>query len=388
MKNKEVVYDGYIEGYYGRLFNWNDRHRIIDKLNSNKMNFYFYAPKEDDKHRLNWKHEYNNDWKSNFLKFLKYSKLKNVNLIVGISPGLDFNFKEFSNWHINSLTTKDLDILIKKISFFINIGVDNIALLFDDLPNNFCENFGHNISEGETHAQLINSISNHFKKPIFCVPRIYANELIYESKNYLIDFGNTINKQNITFFCGEYIVSKIFDTKSIKKIQNIIKTKIIIWDNYYSNDYCPRRLFVGPLTGRKNIVNIMTNPTGLIETDLLILDVVTLTKNSNSPKIEWTKILKNYGVPIEFFKISNFFLKPDFSDSSKFTTFQVDEKIFEYLDCLLWKWKSPLSREWYPYILGLKHDLQILQNKFTKERIIKTQTKLLAEYIINKKGEV
>ena len=65
MKNKEIVYDGYIEGYYGRLFNWSDRHRIIDKLNSNKMNFYFYAPKEDDKHRLNWKHEYNKNWESN-----------------------------------------------------------------------------------------------------------------------------------------------------------------------------------------------------------------------------------------------------------------------------------------------------------------------------------
>ena len=38
MKSKEIVYDGYIEGYYGRLFNWSDRHRIIDKLNSNKMN--------------------------------------------------------------------------------------------------------------------------------------------------------------------------------------------------------------------------------------------------------------------------------------------------------------------------------------------------------------
>ena len=51
----------------------------------------------------------------------------------------------------------------------------------------------------------------------------------------------------------------------------------------------------------------MINPTGLIETDLLILDIVNLTKNSNSPKIEWIKILKNYQVPIEFLEISNFF---------------------------------------------------------------------------------
>ena len=54
----------------------------------------------------------------------------------------------------------------------------------------------------------------------------------------------------------------------------------------------------------------------------------------------------------------------------------------ESLNFLLWKWKSPLSREWYPFLLGLKHDLQIMTNDFTSERIIKTQTKALANYII------
>ena len=30
------------------------------------------------------------------------------------------------------------------------------------------------------------------------------------------------------------------------------------------------------------------------------------------------------------------------------------------LDFLLWKWKSDLAREWYPYILNLKQDLQVV----------------------------
>ena len=44
------------------------------------------------------------------------------------------------------------------------------------------------------------------------------------------------------------------------------------------------------------------------------------------------------------------------------------------IDNLLWRWKSPLSREWYPYLLNLKHDLQILNNELTFNRILKTQT--------------
>lgn len=384
MKNKDIVYSGYIEGYYGRLLNWTERHRIIDKLSANNMNYYFYAPKEDEKHRLNWKHDYDKDWKIKFLNFFNYSKLKNVKLIVGISPGLDFNFREFSKSNINNIKSKDLDILINKISFFIDKGLNNIALLFDDLPNNFIQDFGYDLSEGESHARLINTISSYFKIPIFSVPRIYANELTYENKNYLNDFGNTINSKNITFFCGEHIVSKTIDIKMVKNITKIIKTRIIIWDNYYSNDYCPRKFFVGPLTGRKKINNIMINPTGLIETDLLILDIFKSTKDLSSPRLIWKKILKSYDVPIEFLRISNFFLKPDFSSTPKLNSFKINKKHFEYLDFLLWKWKNPLSREWYPFLLGLKQDLQILKNNFTKERIIKTQTKSLATYIINK----
>ena len=69
MKNNNMTFNGYIEGYYGRLLSWKDRFRIIDKLNTNKMNFYFYAPKEDDKHRLKWKQEYGSIWKTKFINF-------------------------------------------------------------------------------------------------------------------------------------------------------------------------------------------------------------------------------------------------------------------------------------------------------------------------------
>ena len=44
---------GYIEGYYGNLLNWRSRKRIIKKMSSVGLNFYFYAPKEDLFHRLN-----------------------------------------------------------------------------------------------------------------------------------------------------------------------------------------------------------------------------------------------------------------------------------------------------------------------------------------------
>ena len=102
------------------------------------------------------------------------------------------------------------------------------------------------------------------------------------------------------------------------------------------------------------------------------------------------KILKDYGVPAAFNKIKQFFLKPDFGSNPLPKVFDVNTKDIEALDFLLWKWKSDLSREWYPFLFSLKHDLQLKLNILTSERLIKTQTIPLSEYVIKKlnKGEL
>ena len=155
----------------------------------------------------------------------------------------------------------------------------------------------------------------------------------------------------------------------------------VIWDNFYANDYCPRRIFLGPYVARAGIQNIMTNPTGLIETDLLILDIIKATKNSSKPFEDWKKVLDRYNVPKQFLDICNYFLKPDFGDNPILKKISISKKFLISLDYLIWNWKSPLSREWYPFLLGLKHDIYILTNNFSSERIVKTQTKALANFL-------
>ena len=46
---------GYIEGYYGRLLDWDDRTRLLHRLSSLGLNAYLYAPKEDECHRFEWR---------------------------------------------------------------------------------------------------------------------------------------------------------------------------------------------------------------------------------------------------------------------------------------------------------------------------------------------
>ena len=129
----------------------------------------------------------------------------------------------------------------------------------------------------------------------------------------------------------------------------------------------------------------MINPTGLIKTDLLILDIYANNFRGQNNIREWLDVLKIHGVPKLFIKIKRFFLKPEFGSNPPTQKVNVNEKDFEVLDFLLWKWKGSLSREWYPFIFGLKQDLQISEKLLTSERKIKTQTAPLSEFLL--KGE-
>ena len=383
---KRIINDnytlGYIEGYYGKLLNWEDRKRIIKSLQKNKMNTYFYAPKEDKNHRLQWRKKYSTEWRVHFRDFVKYSLKNKVNVIAGIAPGLDFNFEDFTNK--NSEST----FLFDKAKQLLDDGARSIVLLLDDIPNNFEENFGTNKSEGKHHAILANHLSKELGSNIYFVPRVYADELIKDSPNYLKDLSKNLNPDIKVFYCGKNVVSQTL--KSYSKINKILSNEIIFWDNYYANDYCPRRLFVGPYTGRQNLKNIMINPTGLINTDLMILDIVGNSTIHKFSKYKWNQILENHGVPQAFNNIKRFFSKPDFGSKPLLISIKYKDNYIDALDFLLWKWKSDLSREWYPYIFGLKQDLQLNQKILTYDRLIKTQTIPLSKYISKNliKGEL
>ena len=383
MKNKTDKKNirGYIEGYYGRLMSWEHRELILKSLHKNNMNTYFYAPKEDINHRLCWKEKYSKSWRLNFQKFTKISKNYKIDVIAGLAPGLDFNFKQL-NENINQKS--DFEFLLSKAKQLLNDGATSIALLLDDIPSDFKNKFGVDISEGTYHAILANKLSKELRQSIFFVPRVYADELIQDEPFYLKDLSELLDPKITVFYCGKNVVSK--NLSNYKLIYKILQNRVIFWDNYYSNDYCPRRFFIGPYFGRKNINDVMVNPTGLIQTDLLILDIYANNFRGKNNLKEWSVILDIHGVPKEFIKIKKFFLKPDFGSNPLAQKVKINDKDFEALDFLLWKWKGKLSREWYPFIFGLKQDLQINKKLLTLERKIKTQTAPLSEFLL--KGEL
>ena len=112
------------------------------------MNTFFYAPKEDVCHRTYWRKKYSKKWRLRFQNFTQLGKKNNINVIAGIAPGLDFNFKELHNVSINN-ENSDFELLFKKAKQLLEDGATSIALMLDDISNDFKKKNGVDVSLGK-----------------------------------------------------------------------------------------------------------------------------------------------------------------------------------------------------------------------------------------------
>ena len=115
---------GYIEGYYGRLLDWDDRTRLLHRLSSLGLNAYLYAPKEDECHRFEWRRPWDKDWLASFSRFCKEARRHDVCVLGGIAPGLDYDAYD---------DVAEFGRLLAKAQQLQDSGAQAVVLMFDDI---------------------------------------------------------------------------------------------------------------------------------------------------------------------------------------------------------------------------------------------------------------
>jgi len=311
--------------------------------------------------------------------FCSSARKQNIDVVAGVAPGLDFNFKDLPGG-------PDYHVLVEKCSMLLDRGAQTVSILLDDIAEDFPTRAGKFTSEGCAHASLSNLVGNELDKSLWITPRVYANELAISDTNYLPDFIKHLDVRHKVVYCGSDVVARVADVNSVSQCAPNSNHSMVLWDNLYANDYCPRRLFLGPWQGRSAATHVVLNPTGMIETDCLLLDVMSNDLNSNHAEdvtalAVWKNTLKKHGVPDAFFTFANYFHHPVFNDTNPVQHSVATSETFAAIETCLWQWKSPLSREWYPYIFGLKHDLLLADGLLPPDRISKTQNLPLADYL-------
>lgn len=134
----DVASRGFIEGYYGNPWSVEDRANLMTWGGYYKLNAYFYAPKDDPKHRAQWADLYTEDELNRLIKPLaeagNASKCRYVYALHPFPGGNHFRFDTEEHYQ------EDLAKLKAKFMQVIECGVRQIAILADDFWNPGGEN--------------------------------------------------------------------------------------------------------------------------------------------------------------------------------------------------------------------------------------------------------
>ena len=123
----DVESRGFIEGYYGRPWSTEDRMDLQKWSGYYKLNAYFYAPKDDPKHRTKWRELYTAEELNTLIRpVAEAGNQSKCRFVYALHPFSD------DRLYFGSTYDKDLSDLKDKFMQVIEAGVRQIAILADD----------------------------------------------------------------------------------------------------------------------------------------------------------------------------------------------------------------------------------------------------------------
>lgn len=241
---------GVIEGFYGTAWTHEYRKDLFAFMGENKMNAYIYAPKDDPKHRAQWRSRYTGAELERMTDLITTANENYVKFIYAISPGGDIN--------LGSGYEADFAKLMAKCEQIYELGCRDFAIFLDDIPT----------LDAKGHAKLLSDFQTRFVETHEGVSDLIAITTEYGDPfltNYTTEIAPLIHKDVVLMWTGPGVIPESITNRSL---QHIIKTygrKVLIWWNYPVNDTLANNLFMGPCvnlekTLYESITGLTANP--------------------------------------------------------------------------------------------------------------------------------
>ena len=248
---------GIIEGFYGQPWSWEARAETIAFLRPHGYQFYFYAPKADPFLRKRWQEDHPGEAADNLRALTAKCHKLGVRFGIGLSP-----FEIYRNFDRSARGA-----LARKLSFFSDIGIDDLAILFDDM----C---GDEPELAEKQVAVIHWIAERVDAARLAVcPTYYSDDPLLDRyfgkrpENYLEELGARLDPSIDVFWTGEEVCSRQYSTGHLERVCRLLGRKPLLWDNYPVNDgarmsqYLHLRAFTGrPASAADFITAHAVNP--------------------------------------------------------------------------------------------------------------------------------
>ena len=289
---------GVIEGFYGTPWTFDNRADLMKFCRRNNLNAYIYAPKDDPYHREKWREPYPAEKIAELKKLVAAANKNGVRFIFAVSPGLDLNYSNAS----------DFNLLVQKLDAVYSLGVRQFAIFFDDLK----DANGIHHEDGWRQADFLNRLQKNLRdkhsdvEPLLTVPTEYFRlDMIQNRNNYTTDFAAALDKNIIVLYTGDGVVCDGISDAEFAAANKIYGRNLGIWWNYPVNDYAVTddgnknaKLALGAVEKlpTKNVPAIFFNPMGQYELSKIALATAgtyAAAPNSYDADTAWNIALEN-----------------------------------------------------------------------------------------------
>jgi hyaluronoglucosaminidase len=233
---------GVIEGYYGRPWSWEMREGQARFLAAHGYSSYLYAPKADPFLRRRWREDHPAEEAGALKRMAGVCASVGMSFGVGLSP-----YEAYRDFDDEAQAA-----LGRKLAFFDDAGVNELAILFDDMK-------GDQGDLAQAQVRIAHWAAERTKaRRIILCPTYYTDDPMLERAygvapaGYLDDLGAGLDPAFELFWTGEEVCSREYSPGHLARIAERMRRKPTLWDNYPVNDgpgMCPF-LHLRAFTGR------------------------------------------------------------------------------------------------------------------------------------------
>ncbi len=217
---------GVIEGFYGKVWSWAERERMVQFLSENSFNSYWYAPKADKKLRNNWIE----NWTSK--EFQQLSRLSDHCLSQGVQFGIGLSpLALYDEWD-----TTGRKKLLDRLKQIAQLNPGGLVLLFDDMQ-------GDLPGLARVQSEIAHVVAENIEvDQLMVCPSYYSFDPVLEElfgtmpDNYWSAMGDLLDQSIDLLWTGDHVVSREYPKTGLLTISEAFKRKPVIWDNSIVND--------------------------------------------------------------------------------------------------------------------------------------------------------
>jgi hypothetical protein len=237
---------GVIEGYFGRPWSHEDRKQVVTRLRDLGYSFFHYAPKADAYLRRRWRDPHPSGLFANLADLSTHCRRLGMRFGVGLSPYE--LYRDFS-----SSAKADF---FAKIRALDEIGIDDLAILFDDTKGDVPD-----LAAREAEIVHTALAATRATRVVMC-PTYYSDDRMLDvvfgerPAGYLDDLGRRLDRRVSVYWTGEEICAREFSVGHLTRVTEALQRKPTLRDNYPVNDgpCMSRFLHLRAFTGRPSVI--------------------------------------------------------------------------------------------------------------------------------------